>query len=319
MSGRGAGAACETADVSAGASFKLVLEDVSYAAADTDGRSRTIVAGVSFAVRPGHVFTVLGPSGSGKSTLLRTIDRLVEPTAGRIFLDGRPTTELPVQELRRRVGMVFQAPALFDGTVLDNLLYGPRLRRAAAGPARGRSGTRWWRREGAESSGGGMRSRRGAGGNGQQTASASRGALTESENRERELACGLLLRVGLPADLCDTPADRLSGGEAQRVCLARALANEPEILLLDEPTSSLDPTAARHIEELLLRLAAETDLTFVFVTHDVRQARRVGDEGLLLADGRVAEQGPLPRFLDEPATELTRSFVDGRLTRGASR
>lgn len=258
---------------------KLALDAVTYSVPSRDRPRTDIVAGVSFDVPAGSVFTVLGPSGSGKSTLLRTVDRLVEPTGGRILLDGRPTTDLPVQELRRRVGMVFQAPALFEGTVLDNLVYGPRLRGQTWGPAEGRH---------------------------------------RDVDGERELACDLLRRVGLPRDFCTKPADQLSGGEAQRVCLARALANEPEVLLLDEPTASLDPAAARHVEELLLRLAAETDLTFVFVTHDLEQARRIGDRGLLLVDGRVAEQGPLPQFLDQPDAEVTRLFLEGRLGDGSA-
>ena len=245
----------------------IALQGVSYRAPGGAG-PRVILADVSFAVSAHHVFTVLGPSGSGKSTLLRVIDRLIEPTGGRVLLDGRPVSELGVQDLRRRVGMVFQAPALFDGTVMDNVLYGPRLR--------------------------------GEAGVGQADAA-------------RERACELLRRVGLPDRFCDKPANELSGGEAQRVCLARALANDPEVLLLDEPTASLDPTAARHVEELLARLAAETDLTFVFVTHDLRQARRIGDRGLLLVDGRVVEEGPLPDLLDDPDSEVTRLFVEGRL------
>ena len=224
---------------------------------------------MSLTVEAGTVFTVLGPSGSGKSTLLRTINRLIEPSGGRILLDGEDAAALPVQELRRRVGMVFQTAALFDGTVLDNVLYGPRLRGAAG------------------------------------TAEAA-----------RERAEGLLRRVGLPAAFCDKPAAELSGGEAQRVSLARALANDPEVLLLDEPTASLDPTASQTIEDLLIRLADETDLTFIFVTHNLAQARRIGDHGLLLVGGRVVARGPLPAFLDDPSDETVRRFVEGRLLGG---
>ena len=172
-------------------------------------------------------------------------------------------TQIPVQTLRRRIGMVFQTAALFEGTVLDNVLYGPRL-------------------QGAQLGGG--------------------------------FASELLERVGLPREFAAKPVAELSGGEAQRVSLARALANRPEVLLLDEPTASLDPTASAQVERLLLQLATETELTFLFVTHNLDQARRVGDRGLLLVDGRVVEQGPLAAILADPETEAMRLFIEGRLT-----
>jgi putative ABC transport system ATP-binding protein len=123
----------------------------------------------------------------------------------------------------------------------------------------------------------------------------------------------------MPADSLRQPVENLSGGEAQRVSIARALANDPEVLLLDEPTSALDPTASQRIQDLLFQLADQTDLTFVFVTHDLAQARRIGDHGLLLVDGRVVDGGSLPGFLDDPSAEVTRSFVEGRLHEGAGR
>lgn len=250
---------------------RIAVEGLTFEVGRETQTPRRIVDDVSFSVAAGGVFTVLGPSGSGKSTLLRCLDRLVEPSAGRVLLDGRDATELPVQELRRRVGMVFQTAALFDGSVLDNVLYGPRLRGDRAECA---------------------------------------AADADAAHAQAE---GLLRRVGLPAAFCDKPVTELSGGEAQRVSLARALANEPEVLLLDEPTAALDPTASQVIENLLVQLAADTDLTFVFVTHNLAQARRIGDHGLLLVDGRVVDQGPLPAFLDDPALETTRLFVEGRL------
>jgi len=255
---------------------RIVVEGLTFEVGRDAPAPRRIVADVSFRVAAGGVFTVLGPSGSGKSTLLRCLNRLVEPSAGRVLLDGRVASELPVQELRRRVGMVFETAALFDGNVLDNVLYGPRLR--------------------------GERAERAAG----------------DADAAHAQAEGLLRRVGLPAAFCDKPVTELSGGEAQRVSLARALANEPEVLLLDEPTAALDPTASQVIEDLLLELAADTDLTFIFVTHNLAQARRIGDHGLLLVDGRMVDQGPLPAFLDDPALETTRLFVEGRLQSGAA-
>ncbi len=248
---------------------KLAAHDVTVVGRRVGDSPRTIVESVGFEVQEGAVFTIMGPSGSGKSTLLRTVNRLIEPEAGQVLLDGQDVAALPVQELRRRVGMVFQRPAMFEGAVLDNVLYGPRLRRECP---------------------------------------------DHDCPEARSLALPLLERVGLPADFVDKPADLLSGGEAQRVALARALANRPEVLLLDEPTASLDPTASRHIERLLGELSETTDLTFVFVTHDLRQACRIGDHGLLLVEGRVVERGPLPEMLDDPAHDLTRLFAEGRLT-----
>jgi putative ABC transport system ATP-binding protein len=255
---------------------RIAVEGLTFEVGRDTPAPRRIVDDVSFRVAAGGVFTVLGPSGSGKSTLLRCLDRLIEPNAGRVLLDGQDASEVPVQELRRRVGMVFQTAALFDGSVLDNVLYGPRLRDDRAGRATG------------------------------------------DADAARAQAEGLLRRVGLPAVFCDKPVTELSGGETQRVSLARALANEPEVLLLDEPTAALDPTASQLIEDLLLQLAADTDLTFVFVTHNLAQGRRIGDHGLLLVDGRVVDQGPLPAFLDDPALETTRLFVEGRLQSGAA-
>ena len=241
---------------------KLAVSGLSYEVG-SDGGRHTILDDVSFEVPGGRFFTILGPSGSGKSTLLRCIDRLLEPTAGSVLLDGEPAARMAVQTLRQRVGMVFQTAALFDGTVLDNVLYGPRLRREQLGG---------------------------------------------------EAAGELLERVGLPREFAAKAVAELSGGEAQRVSLARALANRPEVLLLDEPTASLDPTASAQVERLLVRLAAETELTFVFVTHNLEQARRVGDRGLLLVGGRVIEQGPLSEILADPETDVMRLFIAGRLT-----
>ncbi len=171
---------------------KLAVEDLSYEVG-ADGRRRRILDGVSLQVPSGRFFTILGPSGSGKSTLLRCINRLIEPSAGAVLLDGEPVARMAVQTLRQRVGMVFQTAALFERTVLDNVLYGPRLRR-------------------------------------EQLAGGAAGDLLE--------------RVGLPRDFAAKAVAELSGGEAQRVSLARALANRPDVLLLDEPTASLDPTAS---------------------------------------------------------------------------
>src|SRR5215207_9393791 len=158
---------------------KVRISDVCYAVEGVE-----ILKGVSATVGEGEVFSIVGPSGAGKSTLLRTINRLVEPTSGEIFLDGAPTGEMNPLELRRRVGMVFQLPALFGETVADALLYGLRLV--------GRS--------------------------------TDVGRLLES--------------VGLDSSLAGRDPQGLWGGKQQRVPIPRALALEPEFLLMDEPRSA---------------------------------------------------------------------------------
>ncbi len=197
---------------------------------------QTVLHGVSLAVEAGEIFMLIGPSGSGKSSLLRCLNRLEEPAPGSVLFNETDITTLPVTDLRRRVGMVFQQPAMFPGTVADNLNFGPGLC--------GRS-------------------------------------LSATRIRE------LLAMVTLDPALADKPAAELSGGQAQRVALARALANGPDILLLDEPTSALDPRATHQIEDTLCDLRARLGLTLIWVSHDVEQARRVGDRALLLEAGRI--------------------------------
>ncbi|HYF65635.1 MAG TPA: phosphate ABC transporter ATP-binding protein, partial [Herpetosiphonaceae bacterium] len=208
----------------------LEIRRLTYATA----AGEPLLKDVSFRVEPGAIVTLLGPSGSGKSTLLRTLNRLNEPPAGSVWLDGADITAMPVVALRRAVGMVFQSAALFDGTVAANIRYGPAL----------------GKRE-----------------------------LSDAECRE------LLAQVGLDEAFLDRPAASLSGGQAQRVAFARALANQPRLLLLDEPTSALDPAATLTIERLVLGLRARLGLTCVWVTHNIEQARRVSDQTVLLVGG----------------------------------
>lgn len=208
----------------------LALEDVTVVRAGT-----TVLDGVTASFAAGRCTAVAGPSGAGKSTLLRLLDRLLEPTSGRVLFHGRPLPSYDVLELRRRVGLVQQAPVVLESTVLADLRVG-------------------------------------------------RPELTPEE------AEALLVRAGLPVALDRTTAD-LSGGEAQRLCLARALAVGPEVLLLDEPTSALDAVAAQAVERVV-RSLVEEGLSAVLVSHDLRQARRLADDVVVLERGRVAETGP---------------------------
>lgn len=211
------------------------FEDVSLVADD----GTVVLERVSTTV-PGRGITVLsGPSGAGKSTILRLCNRLEVPSAGRITLDGADLADLDPLALRRRVGMVFQRPVVFAGTVRDNLLV------AAPGAA------------------------------------------------EAELV-GVLERVGLDPGLLDRRADDLSGGEAQRLCIARTLLTGPEVLLMDEPTSSLD-VANRDRVEALARALAAGGLAVVWVSHDPEQVARLADHVCRVAPGGiVADAGPDP-------------------------
>lgn len=206
---------------------------------------RTILRGVDLEVRRGEVLAVIGPSGAGKSTLLKCLNRLVdlEPelaVSGEVTFHGAPIHRRGIDgdALRARIGMIFQQPVVFPRSIFANAIFGVRhLRRLP------------------------------------------RAAWPE---RVEEV----LRRVHLwpeVRDRLDAPATTLSVGQQQRLCLARALALEPEVILMDEPTSALDPKASAAIEGLIAELAAEPagrtggGRTVVLVTHDVGQARRLGD------------------------------------------
>ncbi|CAN5619914.1 phosphate ABC transporter ATP-binding protein [soil metagenome] len=199
-----------------------------------------VLDGVTAAINDRGVTVLAGPSGSGKSTLLRLCNRLDVPTGGQVRFRGDDVTSLDPLALRRRVGMVFQRPTLFAGTVRDNF----SVARAAGYPVLD---------EGAAYAGYGA----------------------------------YLARVGLATSFLDRDGDSLSGGEAQRACLARTLLTGPEVLLMDEPTSSLDPASTRTLERLV-RSLADDGIPFVWVTHDLAQADRIADARLVLAEGRVA-------------------------------
>ena len=190
-----------------------------------------VLAQVDLELPAGGCTVLVGPSGSGKSTLLRLCNRLEVPTSGVLRFRGEDVARLDPLRLRRRVGMVFQRPVPFGGSVLDNL-------RVA------------------------------------------RPEVTAEEGAEA------LERVGLPALLLDREQATLSGGEGQRACLARTLLAEPEVLLLDEPTASLDADAASGLERLALTLAGR-GTSLLWVTHDKAQADRLADRLVVVGGGRV--------------------------------
>ncbi len=209
---------------------------------------------VSFTVPSGQVVGLIGPSGAGKSTLIRCVNRLIEPTGGRIFLDDLELTALGRSELRkarRRIGMIFQEFALVERlTVMENVLSG-RLGYVS-----------FWQ------------------------SFARRYPSADIEN-----AFALLERVGV-LDQADKRADALSGGQRQRVGVARALEQNPELLLIDEPTASLDPKTSRQIMRLIREICAERNLPAIINIHDVLLAQAFVDRIVGLRAGDVVFDGP---------------------------
>jgi ABC-type phosphate transport system ATPase subunit len=240
------------------ASNKFIIQRLSLKLSN----GAAILHDISLEIPAGSVTAVIGPSGSGKSSLLRCLNRLWEPPPGSIFIDGGDITAMNVLLLRRRVGMLFQTPALFEGTVADNIVYGPGLQ--------GRQ-------------------------------------LTSQEIAE------LLQMADLDAGLAEKPVDQLSGGQAQRVSLARTLANQPDVLLLDEPTSALDPAATHKIESTIRILRDTLNLTVLWVSHAFEQVERTADRIVLLVDGRVAETGEAGHLLSGVHHHLIDDFAAGKL------
>lgn len=230
-------------------------------------RARGTTAAVidaSFRVEPGQIFVVMGLSGSGKSTLLRMLNGLLEPTAGRILVDGEDLTALSARELRRvrstKISMVFQHFALFPHrNVLENAGYGLEVQ-----------------------------------------------GVPRAE-RERRAAEALAL-CGLGGWEKSWP-DELSGGMQQRVGLARALATDADLLLMDESFSALDPLIRRDMQDQLLELQRSLGKTIVFITHDLNEAMRLGDRIAVMRDGRIVQQGTAEDILTRPADDYVASFI----------
>lgn len=212
--------------------------------------------GVSLEIAAGEIVAVIGSSGAGKSTLIRCVNRLVEPTAGQVFLGDEEITNLGKSALRRvraKIGMIFQSFALVDRlSVMENLLSGALARTSFLGSCR-----------------------------------------RKFAQEDIVLAFDLLDRVGL-SGFEDKRADALSGGQRQRVGIARALMQKPDLLLVDEPTASLDPKSSHEVMELLQEIVRERKLTALVNLHDVPLAKAFSTRVVALRDGQVV-------FDDQPS------------------
>ncbi|MBO0418686.1 MAG: quaternary amine ABC transporter ATP-binding protein [Vagococcus fluvialis] len=219
----------------------------------------------NFDVNEGEIFVIMGLSGSGKSTLIRLINRLIEPTSGDIYIDGKDIAKMDKEELRevrrRKMSMVFQNFGLFPHrTILENTEFGLEVRGV-------------------------------------------------SKEERTALAEKALENSGLIAFKDQYPG-QLSGGMQQRVGLARALANDPEILLMDEAFSALDPLIRREMQDELIDLQANVQKTIIFITHDLNEALRIGDRIALMKDGQIMQIGTGEEILTNPANDYVREFVE---------
>lgn len=229
-------------------------------------KSRNVPAVIdaSFSVNQGEIFMIMGLSGSGKSTIIRCLNRLHDPSAGSILVDGEDITKVDDRRLRdirrTKIAMVFQHFALLPHkTVQENVEFGLKIR----------------------------------------------GTLTESDRKKAEET---LDAVGLSGWGDRLTAD-LSGGMQQRVGLARALATEPEILLMDEPFSALDPLIRRDMQDELINLQQTLQKTIIFITHDLNEALKMGDHIAVMKDGRIVQIGTPEEIVSSPANDYVAAFT----------
>ncbi len=233
------------------------LEDVTKRFGD-----RLAVDGLTFEVPKGEVCVLIGPSGCGKTTTLRMINRLTEPTSGRILVDGTDAATVPPELLRRGLGYAIQSVGLFPHqTVAENIVTVPRL-------------------------------------------------LGWDKPRMAKRVSELLTLVGLdPVEYSPKYPRQLSGGEAQRVGVARALAADPPVLLMDEPFGAVDPLNRERLQGEFARIQRGLRKTVIFVTHDVDEAIRLADRIALMRDGRLEQYATPEEILDHPANKFVHDFM----------
>ncbi|WP_296081734.1 ABC transporter ATP-binding protein, partial [uncultured Agrobacterium sp.] len=225
----------------------------------------TVVDNVSLSMRPRSVTVIVGTSGSGKTTLLRMVNRLVEPTAGVIRIDGRNVLDLPGFELRRSIGYAIQGHGLFPHrTVAQNIATVPELL--------------GWDRQ-------------------------------RISAKVEELLTLFQLDSNLYADRFP---NELSGGQQQRVGVARALAAEPNILLMDEPFGALDPIIRAKAQEDLVAIQKKLGVTIILVTHDMDEAFFLADRIAVMDRGKIVQYGPPAELVLNPATPFVRTLIGER-------
>ncbi|MBG6181449.1 ABC transporter ATP-binding protein [Arthrobacter sp. CAN_A1] len=220
------------------------------------------VDNLNFELPTGKITVFVGPSGCGKTTSLRMINRMIEPTGGRILIDGQDVTSQDAALLRRSIGYVIQHAGLFPHrTVIENVMTVPNL-------------------------------------------------IGSDKKKSRDSAMELLLRVGLTESMANKYPVQLSGGQAQRVGVARALAADPPVMLMDEPFSAVDPIVRAGLQTEFLRLQGDLGKTIAFVTHDIDEAIKLGDMVAVFREGGHLAQYATPQeLLENPANDFVADFV----------
>ena len=231
--------------------------------------NKLILNNINLNIEARKISCIIGPSGGGKSTLIRSINRINDDYRdfklnGDIVFQGKSIYDRYVDkaDLRAKIGMVFQKPCVFPGSIKENVLFGIKQQKK----------------------------------------------LTKSE--QQNIAEESLRTVSLwneVKDRLNMKASLLSIGQQQRLCIARTISMKPQVILLDEPTSSLDPLSTKAIEQMMLNL--KLDYTIVFVTHNINQAKRIADNLIFISNGQLIEYGETSQILMEPKDERTKLYL----------
>lgn len=227
---------------------------------------------INLSIKKNEVTALIGPSGCGKSTFLRSINRMNDlidtcKITGEILYQGEDiySKKIDVNDLRSKIGMVFQRPNPFNKSIYENIVYGPKCH--------------------------GVKDK------------ATLDEIVETSLKEAALWEEV-------KDRLHEPATGLSGGQQQRLCIARAIAMEPDVILMDEPTSALDPIATAKIEELMEQLKKK--FTVVIVTHSMQQAARISDQTVFFLNGELVEAGSTEQIFSNPQQKATEDYITGR-------
>ncbi|MDF2889541.1 MAG: glycine betaine/L-proline transporter, ATPase subunit [Lacrimispora sp.] len=225
-------------------------------------KAKKVLDDINFTVQKGSLVAIIGESGCGKTTLLKMVNRLIKPTSGKIFIDGKDAAAMDEVVLRRRIGYVIQQTGLFPHmTIRENIELIPRLEKMP---------------------------------------------LRDREDNTKKL----MQMVGLDCgEFLDRYPTELSGGQQQRVGVARAFATDPDIILMDEPFSALDPMTRSDLQDELVQLQSKLKKTIIFVTHDMDEAIKIADMICIMKDGDILQYDTPESILNNPADEFVSEFV----------